>query len=399
MIDKKIPAKVGLNVLNIKPKKEINIIIFSNNKKKEFRLRNKINYYFIVNCTSQFIDVSIERVYNQKTDIENEVLEELSTFYYGQPNQYEHSGHSGHCETKYPIVYSFDSNYFSGAFASIYSLIKNFDKSKLKYISLNLCIPETDFDLADINMKKFIDLTAIKIKYTLIFVNEDVINDEFKTTKCYKGGNHLLKISNFSRLIVSNFINYDKLLYLDSDTIVQTDMAKILDNIPKENTFAFIGKKAELTFNNLINSTNKKIVLDFLGNDFDLDKNIIYTGTMILNTSIIRNKFSKMVNLVKAHNETKGGIYKLFTMSIINLGMVGNIGYFDDYLKNIVDLGFKEELEDEIEKSDVLDWSGMYKPWFCNGLYREYWMKYNIMFDKSENYVMYNKDTVEKNLS
>jgi lipopolysaccharide biosynthesis glycosyltransferase len=200
-------------------------------------------------------------------------------------------------------------------------------------------------------------------------------------------------------LIVSNFINSEKLLYLDSDTIVQTDMAEILDNIPKENTFAFIGKKAELTFNNLINCTNKKIVLDFLGNDFDLNKNVIYTGTMVLNTSIIRNKFNKMVNLVKAHNETKGGIYKLFTMSIINLGMVGNIGYFDDYLKNIVDLGFKEGLEDEIEKSDVLDWSGMYKPWFCNGLYREYWMKYNIMFDKSENYVMYNKDTVETNLS
>ena len=396
MINKKLLVKVGLNVINIKPKKEINIIIrYNKNSIKEYRLRNHINYYFAVDCKNSTINIDIERVYGQIANEENEILEELSAFHYG------------FAQTRngitYNISYSFDSNYYMGAFASIYSLIKNFDETKLKLLYLYLFIPEEDFESADINIKNFINITnnynTNKINYTVIFVSKELVNDEFKMTKCYKGGNHLLKLSNFSRLIVCNFINSKNLLYLDSDTIIQSDMSSILDIVPEKNNFAFIGKKAELTFNNLINNVNTKHLLDFLGKDFDLNKNVIYTGTMILNTNVIKNNFNKMIELVKKHNDVEGGIYKLFTMSIINLGMVGNIGYFDSYLKNIADLGFKENLEEQIENSDVLDWSGMYKPWFRNGLYKEYWMKYNIMFGKLEKYVMYNKDTVETNLS
>jgi lipopolysaccharide biosynthesis glycosyltransferase len=381
----------GINIIIIKPLKELNISIDN----KVFRLRNKINYYIIknnvnnVNNVNKF-NINIERLYNQKIIDIHECIEYIGVYSYGNPKK---------SDIPYEIIYSFDSNYFAGAFASIYSLIKNFNQIKLKLLNLYLCVPESDFNEIDINLKKFIGLNTINPHYTLILTTHDLASNVFQTTKCYKGGSHLLKLSNYCRLIVCNLINSEKLLYLDSDTIIQSDLSLLLTQTHTQThtqTYAFSGKKSDLTYNNLININNKTSALEFLGNDFDLDKNIIYTGTMILNTNIIKNNFHRIIDLVKKHNETKDGIYKLFTMSIINLSMANNIGFCENLI-NTVDLGFRNGLENEIEKSDVLDWSGIYKPWFRNGLYKEYWMKYNIMF-KSNKYIMYNKDTVESNL-
>lgn len=83
-------------------------------------------------------------------------------------------------------------------------------------------------------------------------------------------------------------------------------------------------------------------------------------------------------------------------MSIINLAINNHMKFADEYLINVVDLGFKSDLEKENNMADVLDWSGMFKPWFMNGLYKEYWMKYNVMYSDYCGDVMYLKDTTEK---
>lgn len=397
MIEKTIGSTSGLNVVIVKPKKEIIIEIIPNslsNEHKKFRLSNKINYFFIVNSKDDSgITINLERAYKQIVEErdESDVVDYITSFSYGNPNY--------KCAHKYEIVYSFDSNYFHGAFTSLRSLIENFNQKLLWQMKLNLCVPEVDFNLIDKELKRFISLNPNNPDYTLILTINALADEAFTNTKCYKGGNHLLKLSNFSRLIVGHVINSTKLLYLDSDTIIQSDMAQLLDSVPPKNKVAFMGKRAKLNYNNLINVNNKDRALEFLGKDFNLGQNVIYTGTMILNTPMIKKRFNRMIELVKKHNETPNGIYKLFTMSVINLGMADSIGYFDDYIKNVVDLGFKADLEEEIESSDVLDWSGMFKPWFRNGLYQEYFMKYNVMYSENERHVMYNKDTVESKLS
>ena len=44
-----------------------------------------------------------------------------------------------------------------------------------------------------------------------------------------------------------------------------------------------------------------------------------------------------MIELIKTHNnlEKKGGLYKLFTMSIINISLLQEIKYFDNYNNGI----------------------------------------------------------------
>ena len=81
-------------------------------------------------------------------------------------------------------------------------------------------------------------------------------------------------------------------------------------------------------------------------------------------------------------------------MSIINLCIYDRLDYFDTFLTNVVDLGFKSIDQKLLDSADVLDWSGIQKPWFTNGLYKDYWKKYNLLFDEKEE-ITINNNTVE----
>lgn len=105
-----------------------------------------------------------------------------------------------------------------------------------------------------------------------------------------------------------------------------------------------------------------------------------------------------MIKLIKAHNQTRNGVYKLFTMSIQNVLFHNRIGDINEFLHVLQDLGSlrkKWDTADLIEK-DVLDWSGIYKPWFSNGLYRNWWLYYDIMnLSNSYGKVITEKNRVE----
>ena len=85
-------------------------------------------------------------------------------------------------------------------------------------------------------------------------------------------------------------------------------------------------------------------------------------------------------------------------MSIINLAIYDGYSYNNEYINNVVDLGCNKNISDDmINNADVLDWSGINKPWYTNGYYKKYWDKYNILFEVIETINNNNnKNTVEK---
>jgi lipopolysaccharide biosynthesis glycosyltransferase len=385
----RVKCNSGTYVVVLNAKKCLHVKI--NNK--EFTTRIKSTYYFICNAEDE-LNININRMFENEIDMDHiqEFLKSIDIFKYGEPILLNNK--------KYQILWSFDSNYYHGAFTSIYSLLHNFDRDRLKDLNVNLCIPEVDFDSVNKEIGKFIRICkdkGIEVEYTLSFSTPDVVHKVFLDTQCFKGGSHLLKLSNFSRLIVGHLYLHDKLLYIDSDTIIQTDMSKCLDKIVNTN-YVVLGKKANLNYTNLINVNNVSAVLRYLPPGFNLKNNVIYTGTMVFNCKQFIKYYPKIIELVKRHNATPNGIYKLFTMSIINLAINNDCKYADQYINNVVDLGFKAGLEELNDKADVLDWSGMFKPWFNNGLYKEYWTKYNVMYEEYPGEVMYIKDTTEKSL-
>ena len=289
-------------------------------------------------------------------------------------------------------MYSFDKNYYSGAFSSIYSLLYNFDPTKIDELNLNICIEEEDLQSFIHIVSKFREKKCFN--YILYILNKTVLDNSILNTKCYKGGNHLLKTANFNRLICGHIITCNHLLYLDSDTIVKSDLSNVIDNIPN-NEYIIMGKKSELLLKNLLNVNNIEHAKLYIENNEQ--KNVIYTGTLLINPNRFREHYQKMIELVNVHNtlKDKGGLYKLFTMSIINITLINDIIYFDSFLNNIVDLGCKKDIEQSLlERADVLDWSGIYKPWFNNGMYKEFWKKYDVLLIKYSN-VETNKNTVE----
>ena len=314
----------------------------------------------------------------------DKVLHSIKVYEFGNPIPVSNK--------KYQIMYSFDKNYYSGASASIVSLVKTFRKDKLDQLYLNICIEKDDIPSFIRLIKRL--KKEIVFEYSIYVLNKSVLDDSILSTTCFKGGNHLLKLANFNRLICGHIINCKHLLYLDSDTIVQTDLSSILDSIPNED-YIIMGKMSTLTVSNILNVNNIEYAKNYIGEN--MKKPIIYTGTLIINPARFRRHYSKMIELIKMHNslENKGGLYKLFTMSIINISLIEHIKYFDTIINNVVDLGCKKDIDIEtIERADVLDWSGLYKPWYNNGMYIKYWKKYDMLCKKYDN-VETNKNTVE----
>jgi len=377
-------------ILNIECEDGLYLINIKNNKFLTVNINNTIlnlnlltNFIFIVKPIDNKIELIFTRLYNNI--ITDTCIDSISISNYGEPE---------YSNIIYNVFYSFDSNYFDGAFASIYSLLYNFNQEKIDDLNLILCIPQEDLEIFSREFNKFVFKMNIKFKYTLIFGNDLILDSNILSTKCYKGGNHLLKLSNYSRLVIGHLVDCKNVLYLDSDTIIQSDLSLMFDKVGSSD-FTIMAKQAELFLKNILNSNNIEHTKKFMGDNFILDKNIIYTGTILINPKKYKLYFPKMMDLVKLHNNIDGGLYKFFTISIINIALFPNVDYIDSYLNNVVDLGFRNNIEEKIITGDVLDWNGIFKPWFKNGMYQQFWNKYNIMYT-NENIVEYNKNTVEK---
>jgi lipopolysaccharide biosynthesis glycosyltransferase len=369
---------------------KFSIINLSSNENINLSINNcysiKIYYQFDYNIIISYnkFTLNISSIFN---DYNSPSLNFLYINDFGNPQNIPHHNNF------YNIVYSFDFNYIQGALASIYSLL--FNSNFNENICINICTEKNDYELIINSLINFIETYNIKNKFTITLLDSNILDENIYKTKCYKGGNHLLKLSNFTRLLIGHIFNLDYILYLDSDTIIQKDITKCLDKFKllNNNEIVIWGKKSILGYRNILNMDNyNKVEKDF--DYLDFSKNIIYTGTMIIKPILLKNKYNDIISLIQYHNSINGGIYKLFTMSIINIVFHNQINYFDDFLINIVDLGCKKNILN-LEYADVLDWSGIYKPWFINGLYKEYWLKYNVLNQNNLITIETTKNTIE----
>ena len=293
---------------------------------------------------------------------------------------------------KLNILLCSDNNYLVGLFAVLHSLI--FNTHYLDHCHFNFILPvenENNFTKMLIEFEQKINITLNK---TVIYIDEKIIDPIIFKSKCYNGGGHLLNLGNLSRLLIGEFMNYKKLLYLDSDSIVQHDIIEKLINFDlKYDYYSACANK--------IHSNNKKQIVikmnAIINTDYDWSKIIdtkinsndyVYMGAPFLtDCTKWNNVYRYMIRIIKIHNNTEGGIYKLFTMSIQNILFYKKSGNINEILNVIQDCGSarKDWDKEDLLYKDICDWSGIYKPWFNNGLYRGLWLNHDIM-DLSKNY-------------
>ena len=305
---------------------------------------------------------------------------------------------------KFNILLCSDEKYYVGLFAVLHSVISN--TNYLNKTNFNFIIPIQEKNIFSKLLSEFEMKMNLTMNKTVIYIDRKIIDPIIYQSKCYNGGGHLLNLGNLSRLMIGEFMNYNKLLYLDSDSIVQSDIIeKLLNYNLKYDYYSACA--------NLENKNNKKRIVikmsSILNTDYNWEKIVgekiskddyVFMGAPFLtNCKKWNTVYKNIIKIIKIHNETEGGVYKLFTMSIQNILFYKKTGDINEVLQVIQDCGSMRkswDKEDLIFK-DVIDWSGMYKPWFKNGLYRNLWINHDIM-NLSENCgeIVSKKNVVEK---
>ena len=305
---------------------------------------------------------------------------------------------------KVNVLLCSDNNYLVGLFATLNSLIQN--TKYIENIHFNFMIPiENTINFSKL-MIDFEDKLNITLNKSIIYIDQNIIDPILFKSKCYGGGGHLLNVANFSRLLIGEFMEYNKLLYLDSDSIVQYDIIeKVLFFNMKYDMYSCCANKVNknnekeivIKYKKLLNFNNN--VSKLLGIDINPDDYAYMGAPFLTNCNAWKKKYEEIINIIKIHNNTNNGLYNLFTMSIQNILFYNKTGNINEVFKVLQDLGSqrkKWEISDIIDTS-VIDWSGIYKPWYNNGLYRNLWLPYDIM-NLNNNYsnVINKKNIVEK---
>ena len=216
----------------------------------------------------------------------------------------------------------------------------------------------------------------------------------------------MLNVGNFSRLIIGEIFNYQKLIYLDADSICNCDLYLKLKDFELEHDLYSLkanidSKKREnriiLKMKNIINTNQnwEKIISKKIeGEDY-----VFMGAPFITNCRKWKNVLKTIVIIVQKHNQIEGGVYKLFTMSLQNIIFYQKTGDIKKILQCLPDLGSKRKKWNplQLNNSDIMDWSGTLKPWFTNGLYRNIWIKHDILNLREKNKeINSNKNTIEE---
>ena len=278
------------------------------------------------------------------------------------------------------LLFCSDNDYFVGMFACLQSVISN--TNSLNKLHFNFIIPINDSHSFTNLINIFKNKNNCQINYSIVLIDINIIDPYILQSKCYNGGNHLLNLGNFSRLMIGEFFEFEKILYLDSDSIVQTDIFQKIGNYKMKKDFYSLKmdkKPIFLKMENILDSNfnwkkNFNLSIDF-------DSHVFMGAPFLTNPLKWDNVMKDLKKIIHFHNNSEKGIYKLFTMSIQNILFYNKSENISSLLNCLPDCGStrKNWDEDILSNADILDWSGCFKPWFKNGLYRDYWIKYDTL--------------------
>ena len=301
---------------------------------------------------------------------------------------------------KINVLLCSDSNYFVGLFATLNSVIEN--THYIDSTHFNFMIPIETKNRFSNMLLEFENKIRICLDKSIFYIDVHILDPIFFESKCYNGGGHLLNIGNLSRLLIGEFMEYKKLIYLDSDSIVQYDIIeKIKKSTLDYDIYADCANKVNMNNQKQLVIKMSSILKNYnweniIGCKINMDDYVFMGAPFITNCTKWKNVYPLSIQIIKLHNNTANGIYKLFTMSLQNIIFYNKTGNIRNILNVLQDLGSdrKKWDKEDIYNKDVLDWSGVYKPWYTNGLYRGLWLYYDIM-NLSASYGEINKNKTQ----
>ena len=270
-----------------------------------------------------------------------------------------------------PIVFVTDKNYYLYLAVAIFSLIKNKNK-ETKY---DIIILEIGLDEDKKNTLKQLATNNVSINIVNIqnIVNKYKMN-EFRTTA------HI-KESAYYRLLISEILNeYKKIIYLDCDLLIFTDLSKFY-NINLNNKYAAVIQDYAIanTF------WKNKEFMEYANNILHMDDITYYfnSGVMLLNLDLMRknNIQPQLLEIAKLNKyfHDQDVLNSVFYKKVIYLEGNYNVNYhllFDKYKKDF-DSNLLKKYLTELKNPKILHFTSDKKPWLDPNLPNaDIWWKY-----------------------
>ena len=191
----------------------------------------------------------------------------------------------------------------------------------------------------------------------------------------------LLNSLNFARNFADELIlpfGVKRVVYLDVDTIVQTDVAKLYDTkLPRHVVFAG-ANTCSINFKHWFNFSDPIVKATMRPKDCYINAGVYLMDVEGYAALGIRQRIAELIKMHKRPSKIwNAGVHQ----SSFVLGLY-NYSTRVDGRWNIVGLGWQKNIKPQkLEDGFVLHWNGALKPWLPKGLYRDYWLPYGLKED------------------
>lgn len=256
-----------------------------------------------------------------------------------------------------PIVFASDNKYSPYLCVAVASLIKNISKKNTYEIII------LESDISTQNKNAILSLTKKLPNVSASFINMQKKADLFKDFLVI---NHLAIAAYYRLLIASILPQYDKIIYLDCDLIINTDIANLF-KIDIKNNYLAATKDLGIA-KHFIPNTDFADYIKNLG--MKNPENYFNSGVLIMNLKEIRknNLEQKFLQIAKINNRY------FHDQNVLNVCCENKTTFLD--LKWNVP-SFYKELSNHKTTLSIIHYCSSTKPWNTHGIkLQKYFWKY-----------------------
>lgn len=185
-----------------------------------------------------------------------------------------------------PIFYACDSAFLRYTAVSINSLVSNFPKDrKCEIYILNSDIKDNEKQILDVYNRENVKIIFVDVKEQLVNIGKDLPLRDYYSKTTY-----------FRLFIAKMFPQFDKAIYIDSDTVVLGDMAQFFDTQIGEN---FVGACREQVM------VQTDVFGEYVEQVLGIDRNNYFNaGVLLINCKKFReeNVLGQFINLLSIYN-------------------------------------------------------------------------------------------------
>ena len=185
-----------------------------------------------------------------------------------------------------PIFYACDSAFLRYTAVSINSLVSNFSKDrKCEIYILNSDIKDDEKQILDVYNRENVKIIFVDVKEQLVNIGKDLPLRDYYSKTTY-----------FRLFIAKMFPQFDKAIYIDSDTIVLGDMAQFFDTQIGDN---FVGACREQVM------VQTDVFGEYVEQVLGIDRNNYFNaGVLLINCKKFReeNVLGQFINLLSIYN-------------------------------------------------------------------------------------------------